>query len=109
MKHKPATFQWIGPDGYTDLIGQVTTRTGQAGAEMVLDIDGPDDDGPYLIIGCRSAGDTHFAGSNCAGNRRKKVVARWASVGTEFVGRWTEERIDYLFSFTILNEKDEQQ
>ena len=105
MTYQRVVFQWFGPDEYTELTGQVLTRTGQAGPEMVLDIEGPDDDGPYLIIGRVFAGKTYFAGINSARNRRKEVAASWASVGTEFVGRWVEERIEYLFSFAVPNEE----
>ena len=108
MRYEGVRFQWFGPDEYTELTGQVLTRPGQAGPEMVLDVADPDGDGPYLIVGRVPAGKRYFAGINSARNRRNEVAASWASVETGFVGRWIEARIEYLFSFAIPNEVDEQ-
>jgi hypothetical protein len=108
MRYEGVRFQWFGPDEHTGLTGQVLTRRGEAGPEMVLDVADPDGDGPYLIVGRVPAGKTYFAGINSGRNRRNEVAATWASVGTGFVGRWIEGRIEYLFSFAIPNEEDEQ-
>ena len=108
MRYDGVKFHWFGPDEDTVLTGQVVTRTGSAGAEMVLDIDDPAGDGPYLIVGRVSADNTYFAGLNSAPNRQNEVTASWARVDTGFVGRWIEERIEYLFSFAISDEDDKE-
>ena len=76
---------------------------------MVLDIRAPDGDGPYLIVGKVPASKTYFAGINSAGTRRNDVTASWARVDGGFVGRWIEVRVEYLFSFSIPHDDDEQQ
>ena len=106
VRYEGVRFQWFGPDEHTELTGQVLTRRGEAGPEMVLDVADPGGDGPYLIVGRASAGKTYFAGINSARTRRNEVAATWASVETGFVGRWIEARIEYLFSFVIPNEED---
>lgn len=108
VRYEGVRFQWFGPDEHTELTGQVLTRRGEAGPEMVLDVADPDGDGPYLIVGRVPAGKTYFAGINSARTRRNEVAASWASVETGFVGRWIEARIEHLFSFAIPNEEDEQ-
>ncbi len=108
VRYEGVRFRWFGQNEYTELTGQVLTRCGQAGPEMVLDVADLDGDGPYLIVGRVPAGKTYFAGINSARTRRNEVAASWASVETGFVGRWIEARIEYLFTFVIPNEEDEQ-
>ena len=109
MKHEVVKFHWYGPDNEdTELKGEVVTRPGDAGREMVLEINDPGGEGPYLVIGQVPAGQSYFTGTNSARNRRNEVTAAWARVDVGFVGRWVEAGIEYLFSFELGEEDDEE-
>ncbi len=109
MKHESVNFHWYGPESEdTDLTGQVLTRPGDAVPEMVLDINDPAGEGPYLIIGKMPRGRSYFAGINTSRNRQNDVAAAWARVDVGFVRRWVEAGVEYLFSFEVAEENVEE-
>ena len=69
------------------------------GNEMVIDIPGNDGKTRYLIVGKPV---TYFyQGVNSAGELMPKVLAKWAKLGTVFVGQWIEGGQEFLFSFKL--------
>lgn len=68
---------------------------------MVIDINDPDGASRYLIVGRTRQGSSYFSGSNSANGRTTDVFASWAAVEGGYVGRWIEERVEYLFRFSL--------
>jgi hypothetical protein len=70
------------------------------GAEMVIDIQNPDDHiTDYLIIGKPT--DYYFKGRNSATGDVPKVLAMWTKLGQSYVGEWIEDGEEFLFSFEL--------
>lgn len=66
-------------------------------AEMVIEVPESPDHGAYHIVGARQDG--YWSGVNTS---RKpgapQVTAAWAKIGAGWVGAWTEDGFEYLFT-----------
>jgi hypothetical protein len=93
LRYENVQFHFLGADEDSYLPGTVLRRT----ADMVLEI--PGGYGPYHIVG-RANGHA-FCGTNDHPDREYEVEARWADVGSHFVGIWIEGGYEYLFSFEL--------
>jgi hypothetical protein len=73
----------------------------QSDEEMVIDIGAPSrSQRAYLVRGRPFKG--FFAGEDeVAENEPLNIVARWAELGDIWVGWWSEEGVEYLFSFRL--------
>jgi len=109
MKHADVKFHWYGPENEdTQLKGQILTRSQAGIREMVLDINDPAGEGPYLIVGKAPKDRSYFSGVNTARDRLNEVSASWAAVDVGYGGRWVEAGVEYLFSFELKDDDDEE-
>jgi hypothetical protein len=93
LRYENVQFHFLGGDEDSYLSGTVLRRNDG----MVLDI--PGGYGPYHIVG-KIIGHA-FHGSNVHPERQYEVEARWADVGSSFVGIWFENANEFLFSFEL--------
>src|SRR5437763_4392273 len=93
LRHDDVRFHFLGAAEDSELPGTVLVR----GGEMVLDI--PGGYGPYLIHGKPQG--HHFEGVSSVRGKSNRVEARWADVGSVYVGVWIEDGYDFLFSFEL--------
>src|SRR5262245_32931798 len=109
MKHVAVKFHWYGPENEdTELMGQVVTRSQAGVREMVLDINDPAGEGPYLIVGKAPKDRSYFSGVNTARDRLNDVSASWAPVDVGYVGRWVGGGVEYRFSFELGDDDNEE-
>jgi hypothetical protein len=94
-------FRWVNSEGEVLLAGQVLLRVGKRGPEMVLDIKGDGDGGPYLLVGKQPGRKSFFVAENSANGRVNDVRASWAEIGDGYAGRWIEDGYEYLFTFEL--------
>jgi hypothetical protein len=94
-------FRWVNSEGEVLLAGQVLLRVGKRGPEMVLDIKGDDDGGPYLLVGKQPRRKSFFFAENSANGRVNDVHASWAEIGDGYAGRWIEDGYESLFTFEL--------
>lgn len=86
----------VSADDFYDLIASVRTSDD----EMVIDVAGQHEVGPYLIRGRRVG--AFFAGvDEINDNTPIDLVARWCQLGDVWVGYWRESGQEYLFSFRL--------
>lgn len=69
------------------------------GAEMVLEVECPDEERPYTIHGKPQR--DFFCGQHTGLPGDVPVFAKWTRLDDTFIGTWVEEGIDYLFTFRI--------
>ena len=94
-------FRWVNSEEETLLAGQVLLRVGKSCPEMVLDIKGAGDGGPYLLVGKQPRRKSFFVAENSANGRVNDVRASWAEIGDGYAGRWIEDGYEYLFTFNL--------
>jgi len=94
-------FRWANSEGEILLAGQVLLRVGKTYPEMVLDIKGAGDGGPYLLVGRQPRRKSFFVAENSANGRVNDVRASWAEIGDGYAGRWIEDGYEYLFTFKL--------
>jgi len=92
-------FRWVNAEEEIQLAGQV--RVGEDFPEMVLDIKGTGDGGPYLLVGKQPRRKSFFVAENSANGRVNDVRASWAEIGDGYAGRWIEDGYEYLFTFNL--------
>jgi hypothetical protein len=105
-RYEHVSFRFLNSNEEPHLIGEVLTRDGNAGPEMVLSITDPEGFRPYLLVGVMRRGKTYYVGQDSARDRGNHYVqASWAeiddAIDDAFVGRWIEDGDDYLFSFKL--------
>jgi len=94
-------FRWMNSEGEGLLAGQVLPRVGETGPEMVLDIKGDDQGGPYLLVGKQPPRKPFFVAENSANGRVNEVRASWAEIDDGYAGRWIEDGTVNLFTFRL--------
>ena len=94
-------FHWVNAEEKTLLAGQVLLRVGKSCPEMVLDIKGAGDGGPYLLVGKQPSRKSFFVAENSANGHVNDVRASWAEIGDGYAGRWIEGGCEYLFTFNL--------
>ncbi len=94
-------FFWVNAEEKIMLAGQVLLRVGEGCPEMVLDIKGAGDGGPYLLVGKQPRRKSFFVAENSANGRVNDVRASWAEIGDGYAGRWIEDGYEYLFTFKL--------
>jgi hypothetical protein len=71
----------------------------QTDSEMVIDISA-NQDRPYLVTGHLVR--NFFAGRDeVSDGRSLDIAARWTELGDVWVGWWSEEGVEYLFTFRL--------
>jgi hypothetical protein len=96
-KHIPIQFLTVGGDS-EERYAQVR----QQGDEMVLSISRQPSPEPVTFLVHGKKVEHFFAGVDSLKNPIPvKVIARWALIGDEYIGRWIEDGVEYLFSFRL--------
>jgi len=99
MARRYVQFEFLSaPHRHQAANGTVVMRNGER--EMVLDVEW--DSSLYTIVGHRRDG--YFKGVHKGQPDDVKVFAAWARLRDEWVGRWIEDGVDYLFSFRLRGE-----
>jgi len=91
-------FRWVNSEGEMVLARQVLLRVGKRGSEMVPDIKGDDQGGPYLLVGKQPPRKSFFVAQNSANDRVNHVRASWAEIDDGYAGRWIEDGTVNLFT-----------
>ena len=100
--HRGVRFRFLSSDEDSELVGEVLVRQdANAHQEMVLDIRDPEGASPYLLVGRKVGTSGFFVGNNSASDRSADVNATWAEVEGAYVGKWTEDDDEFLFSFEL--------
>ncbi len=95
-------IRWLYDGEDSDVLeAQVLIRDTPSGEEMVVDVEDPEADSPYHMVGRRPPGRSCFVATNTARDRTADVWASWAEIDGEWVGRWTEAGCTSLFSFVF--------
>jgi hypothetical protein len=101
-RYEHVSFRFLNTNEDTPLFGEVLTKDGKSGPEMVLSITDSDGFRPYLLVGVVRRGKTYYVGQDSARDRGNHYVqVSWAEIDDACVGRWIEDGDDYHFSFRL--------
>ena len=95
MRYENVQFQFLSfEDDDCISLGSVVVR----GKEMVLDVlcEG---NSPYVVVGKKSRG--FFLGEHKGQPGDVPVRAKWIQLDDRYIGTWVEQRIEYLFTFSL--------
>jgi intein/homing endonuclease len=96
-KQVPIQFLTVGGDS-EERYAQVQLREN----EMVLSISRQPSPQPVTFFVRGKKVKHFFAGKDSLTHEiSMKVIARWALIGDEYIGRWIEDGMEYLFSFRL--------
>jgi hypothetical protein len=91
---RDVTFEFYSTEFAAELRGRVTTRR----KSMTLDIPAQGGGPRYLIVGTDRG--SFFEGTNqVRGPSSRNVFVRWTQLGPRYVGVWTEEGEEFVFTF----------
>jgi hypothetical protein len=96
MRYENVDFDFLSAAGPPETLrGTVVVRD----AEMVLEVECPDEPRPYTI----PAKATHnvFHGRHVGLPDDVPVEAKWTQLDDIFIGTWIEHGIDYVFTFRL--------
>jgi hypothetical protein len=96
-KHIPIQFLKVGGDS-EERYAQVRQQEN----EMVLSISRQPSLKPVTFLVYGKKFQHFYAGVDSLRHETPvKVIARWAPIGSEYIGRWIEDGVEYLFSFRL--------